>query len=109
MEWWVSDDKQPGVKLGMVRADGNTVITEDLAIVARIMDSETNQPTIIVAGLCPPGTQAAGEFVTNPEYLREFLRNAPPSWQTKNLEVLLSVNVIDGQPGPPRVLATSVW
>jgi len=109
MEWWVSDQKNPGVKMGMLKADGGTVITQDLAIVARVMDSETRQPTIIVAGLGPPGTEAGGEFVTNPQYLNDFLRSAPPSWQTKNLEVLLSVNVIDSQPGPPRVLALSIW
>lgn len=109
MEWWVSDEREPGVKLGLLRANSGAVITQDIAVVARIVDSETRQPTIIVAGLCPPGTEAAGEFVTNPRYLNDFLRTAPPAWQSKNLEVLLSVNVIDGQPGPPRVLATSVW
>ena len=75
---------------------------------ARIIDSETKQPIIIVAGVTPTGTLAAGLFVSDPQLLSEFLKNAPKGWQTKNMEVLLSTNVIDNQPGPPRVVASSV-
>jgi hypothetical protein len=27
----------------------------------------------------------------------------------KNLEILLSVNVIDGQPGPPHIVSAVAW
>jgi hypothetical protein len=108
-EWWISDQKNPGAKLGLVKANSGAKITQDLALVVRAVDTETKQPIIIVAGLTPSGTYAAGEFVTNPQYLNEFLKTAPADWQAKNLEVLLSVNVIDSQPGPPHVVASSVW
>jgi len=108
-DWWVSDQKNPGVKMGLYRANSGANITHDLAIVARVFDAETKQPTIIIAGLTPPGTLAAGDFVTDPKYLTEFMRAAPHGWQGKNLELLLSTNVIDGQPGPPHVVASSIW
>jgi hypothetical protein len=108
-DWWVSDQKNPGVKMGLYKANSGAIITHDLAIVARIFDAETKQPTIIVAGLTPPGTLAAGEFVTNPVYLADFMRSAPRDWQEKNVELLLSTNVIDGQPGPPHVVGSSIW
>jgi hypothetical protein len=107
--WWISDQKNPGVKLGAKNPDGRVPLTQDLAIVARVLDPETRQPTIIVAGLTSEGTLAAGNFVTNPQYLSDFLKSGPPYSLNGNLEILLSVNVIDNQPGPPRVIASSVW
>jgi hypothetical protein len=84
-------------------------ITQDLAIVARILDPETKQPTIIAAGVAPVGTLAAGNFVTDPQSLKDLAQSLPANWQNKNIEILINVNVIDGQPGPPRVVSTVVW
>jgi hypothetical protein len=64
---------------------------------------------VIVAGLYTAGTLAAGTFVTDPQYLDAYSRSAPHNWQNGNLEILLSVNVIDGQPGSPRVVDSVVW
>jgi hypothetical protein len=108
-EWWISDQKNPGAKLGRLVLTNHLQITQDLAIVARILDPETKQPTIILAGVAPGGTLAAGNFVTDPQLLRDLAGSLPANWQNKNLEILMSVNVIDGQPGPPRVISTVVW
>jgi hypothetical protein len=108
-EWWVSDQKNLGVKLGRIVLTNHLQITQDLAIVARVLDPETRQPTIIAAGVAPVGTLAAGNFVTAPQSLKDVAQSLPANWQNKNLEILISVNVIDGQPGPPRVISTVVW
>jgi hypothetical protein len=108
-EWWVSDQKNPGVKLGRMVLSNHLQITQDLAIVARILDPETKQPTIIAAGVAPVGTLAAGNFVTDPQSLKDLAQSLPANWQNKNIEILINVNVIDGQPGPPRVVSTVVW
>ena len=34
---------------------------------------------------------------------------APADWQHKNLELVLAVNVVDGRPGPPRIVASYFW
>ena len=109
MQWWVSDQEKPGVQLGLINVKNGGVITKDLAVVARVIDPETKQPTIILAGLTPPGTMAAGQFVSDPERLAEYMRTASPDWLSKNVEILLSVDVVDAQPGPSHVLATYIW
>jgi hypothetical protein len=62
-----------------------------------------------VAGIGGTGTQAAGEFVSNPEFLEQGLRSAPAGWQTKNLEFVLQTTVTDSVAGPPRVVAAYSW
>lgn len=82
---------------------------EDYAIVARLLDSKTGQFTVIAAGLMSSGTQAAGEFVSNRDFLEKGLRGAPPDWQRKNLELVLETAVTDSTPGPPQVIAAYAW
>jgi hypothetical protein len=89
--------------------DKNGEMTDDAAIVARLLDSKTGQFTIIVAGIGERGTQAAGDFVSNPELLEQGLRSVPAGWQKKNLEVVLQTTVTDSVPGPPRVMAAYSW
>jgi hypothetical protein len=62
-----------------------------------------------VAGIKSYGTQAAGEFVSSPEYLQAALQKASPDWERKNIQILLQTPVIDGLPGSPQVVATYVW
>lgn len=81
----------------------------DYAMVSRLLDPKTGQFTIIVAGLTSRGTEAAGEFVTNPSELEEGLHAAPQDWQTKNLELVLETDVTEGVSGPPRVVASYYW
>jgi hypothetical protein len=52
---------------------------------------------------------AAGEFVTSREQMDKIRASAPHDWQHKNIEIVLSTDVIDGLPGPPKVLATHFW
>jgi hypothetical protein len=91
------------------RLDKKGAVAEDAAIVARLLNSKTGQFTIAVAGIGGTGTQAAGEFVTNPQLLEEGLRSVPAGWQKKNLEVVLQTTVTDSIPGPPRVVAAYSW
>jgi hypothetical protein len=55
------------------------------------------------------GTQAAGEFVTNPAYFAEAIKNAPRDWRQRNMQVVLSAKVMSGTVGPPSVLAVHFW
>lgn len=112
LEAWIADEKNPGEKLGLVNLNNNESLNKqvvDYALVARILDSETKQPFIIVAGITPSGTRMAGEFVLNQQSLAELIKTEPANWQKKNLEVVLTAKVIDGQPGPPHVIASVAW
>jgi hypothetical protein len=82
---------------------------EDFGIVSRLVDSKTGQFTITVAGIGPKGTQAAGEFASNAQYLEEGLRNAPQNWQKGNLEIVVQTTVTDSVAGPPHAIAAYYW
>lgn len=87
----------------------NTKLAQDYAIVARIHDKVTGQPVIVLAGILGGGTEAAGEVVSNPEYLNAMLEKAPKNWDHMNLEAVIETHVIEGHPGPPRVIAVETW
>jgi hypothetical protein len=80
----------------------------DYAIVARFTDGTTGKPTLIAAGIGRGGTVAAGEFLTNPELL-QAVNNQRSSRSTKNVEVVLSTQIIGGEPGTPKIEAVYFW
>lgn len=85
-------------------------LSQDYAIVARMKSSDTGRMTLIAAGLGAQGTVVAAQFLTQPGYLNAFLRQkAPKNWQRKNIEIVLETKMINGQPGPPRVVAAYFW
>jgi hypothetical protein len=83
--------------------------TEDFAIVARLPQSKTGGPLVIVAGIGEFGTQAASEFVSSPEKMKELLRNAPRNWQEKNMEFVLNAKVLDYTPVAVDVVGSTYW
>jgi hypothetical protein len=88
----------------------NWDVPYDFAIVSRILDTTTDRPVIIAAGITQYGTMAAGEFLSNPEYFSEAVgKFRDRSWQKKNLQIVLGVPVVNRIPGHPRVLSTHVW
>ena len=84
-------------------------VTKDYALVLRATDPKTEQMTVTAAGLSVFGTVAAGEFLTNPAEMQKLNAVAPKGWKHRNLEVVLSTEVIRGKPGPPTVVATHFW
>jgi DNA-binding winged helix-turn-helix (wHTH) protein len=81
----------------------------DYAIIARFTDSNTGKLAVIVAGVGRGGTIAAGELLTDPTYLTQLSSAARGSGNKKNMEIVLSTPIIDGEPGSPKVEATYFW
>jgi len=81
----------------------------DFAIVARFTDINTGKPAVIVAGVARGGTIAAGEFLTDPDHLAELLHAAQLAGNKQNMEIVLSTQIIDGQPGTPKMEASYFW
>lgn len=86
-----------------------TSIYRDYAIVARFTDNDTGQLAIVVAGVGRGGTIAAGEFLTDPADLAQLQRAALAAGNKKNMEIVLSTQVIDGAPGSPKMEAAYFW
>ena len=83
--------------------------SQDFAIVARLLNSKTGQPLVIVAGTGMVGTEAAGRMLCNEDMLRAALVGAPMGWQKKNLEMVLETDQVEASASPPRVVAMSAW
>jgi hypothetical protein len=107
---WISDARDPDVKKWFV--DFNrpySKVTTDFAIVAHFRAPNTQQPTLIVAGLGENGTKAASEFITDETQLRNALGESLQKPGAGNFEVVLATEVINGSTGAPKVLAKEVW
>jgi hypothetical protein len=105
----VIDRRNPDATNWMVAQAVGTGTPQDYAIVTRVFDSTTERTVVAVAGIENYGTLSAGEFVTTPEYLGRTLQTAAADWRQKNLQIVLGTKIIEGTPGPPKVLATYSW
>jgi len=106
----IVDAKQQGkpgwtVDRGLQLATNNY---RDYAIVARFTDDTTGKPTLIAAGIGRGGTIAAGEFLTSSALMRAA-ENQRPAGKGENLEVVLSAQIINGEPGTPTIEAVYFW
>jgi hypothetical protein len=85
----------------------NSPKLQDYALISRIRDSETGHTVVVIGGLYTYGTQAAGEFLTDPTLMQAIAHESRLNSSAKNLQIVLGTTVTDGIPGPPRVLAVS--
>jgi len=84
-------------------------LTEDYAIISRVFDPTLERTVVVAAGIAKFGTIAAGEFLTDPVHMQTLLKQAPPNWDRKNFEAVIETKVINGNSGPPRLVATHFW
>lgn len=78
----------------------------DYALISRIENSTTGQVVVVIGGLYTYGTQAAGEFLSDPQ-LMSLAKSIPLNAQKTNLQIVLETDVTQQTPGPPRVIAVS--
>ena len=84
-------------------------LTDDYAIVSRLLDSKTGAPMVILAGINSCGTRAAGEFVSDPAQLRE-LRSIPrDALEHKNIEFVLHATLVDCNPTSMDIVDLRYW
>ncbi len=107
---WIKDRQNPTLRNWSVDFSMPYVkLTEDYAVISRILDPTTERMIVVVGGITKFGTLAGGEFLTDPSHLEAFALQAPPHWERKNIEIVIATKVINGNYGPPRVLATHIW
>lgn len=78
----------------------------DYALVSRIVNSETGQVVVVIGGLYTYGTQAAGEFLSDPQ-LMSLAKAVPLGETSKNLQIVLETDATQETPGPPRIVAVT--
>jgi hypothetical protein len=80
----------------------------DYAIVARYTDSDTGKVEVIVAGIGSGGTTAAAMFLTDSGNLAQVQR-AAQAGDKKNMELVLSTQIVNGESGSPKIEAAYFW
>lgn len=109
-KFWIEDRNAPEQRQWLLdRLQQKTEDYKDYAIVARFIPPDTDQVSVVAAGIGRGGTVAAGEFLVNENRMDEILKHLPAEWQKKNIEVVLETQVIQGRSGPPHVEAVHVW
>lgn len=108
---WIVDSTAPGPSRWVIDRSVQMATNNyrDYAIVARFTDSDTGNIAVILAGVGRGGTRVAGEFLTDPNDLAELQRLAKAAGDKKNMEVVLSTQIIGGEPGSPKIEATYFW
>jgi hypothetical protein len=80
---------------------------QDYALISRIWNSDTGRVVVVIGGLYTYGTEAAGEFLTDPTLMQSVSKAAKLGDPHSNVQIVLATTVTDGTPGPPRVVAVS--
>ena len=104
----ILDRLQPGRQWPDAAAD-KTPMTEDFAVVSRIIDSKTGNHLVFLGGRTQFGTQAAAELVTRDNEWADVVKTLPRGWQRKNLQVVIRTRIHGSTPSAPVVLATHLW
>src|SRR6202035_43991 len=110
-QFWIEDRANPGKRDWILdrSVQQQTGTYKDYAIVARLLDPNTDRFVVVAAGIARGGTVAAGEFVVDAHHVDELALKAANDWSRKNMEVVLETQVIDGRSGPPRIDEVYTW
>jgi hypothetical protein len=113
---YIKDVKNPASRSWSWRTDQSTnhhvgpgsPVFKDYALISRIRNSETGHVVVVIGGLYTYGTEAAGEFLTDPQLIQTIAKATRSDSAHQNLQIVLETTVTDETPGPPRVVAVSV-
>jgi hypothetical protein len=113
---YIKDVKNPSSRTWSWRTDQPTdhhvgpgsPVLKDYALISRIRNSETGHVVVVIGGLYTYGTEAAGEFLTDPQLIQAIAKAVRPDSAHQNLQIVLETTVTDETPGPPKVVAVLV-
>lgn len=94
------------------RTWGNQAIPtgwRDYGLVTRQLWGPTGQFTVKIEGIGDGGTEAGSEVISDPENLRSVLQSMPKNWEKKNIQLVVSTDITEGKPGPPKLVAFYIW
>ncbi len=107
---WIEDVSKPGARDWRVDlAAPSEKVSADYALISRVRDQTNGRWWIGIAGLTGVGTLAASQVVIDPKTMANICSGVPRDWDRKNLQIVLEIKVVQGQPGATRVLTTHSW
>jgi len=95
----VKPGEQP-IYLARQEGPSRSQISEDYALISMLRGLEENRRLFILAGVTTFGTQAAAEYVTKPEYIRDLIAHldTPSSSLPAFYQIVIKVKVNGGVP-----------
>ena len=102
-------DSRTGKVWALSSKTDNGRSTEDYVVICRLPHSMTREFMMIGAGLNVYGTEEAGRILASPDSLQPILRKLPKHWESKNLELILHVEVVGDAPAMPEMVAVNTW
>jgi hypothetical protein len=105
----IKDNQNPPADWSVDMAMPSNKLTADYGLVSRVYDSTTQRMVVVAAGIGVYGTLAAGEFLTDPQYMELLAKQAPKDWERKNVQIVITTQVINGHSGPPRIVVANFW
>jgi hypothetical protein len=84
-------------------------MNRDFGLIARFHDPTTEQIIVVSAGIGENGTIAAAELLTTAKYFKELKQQHLLPRKEQNFEAVIETQIINGRPGPPRIVATYAW
>jgi hypothetical protein len=107
---WIEDSDNPQSRnWALDQAAPYSQVSEDYALISRVLDPSTGRWLFAISGLTGFGTIAASEIATDPKAMASLGARLPRDWANKNLQVVLAVKLVQDSPGASRVIATYSW
>jgi hypothetical protein len=84
-------------------------VDSDYVLITRAQDPRTGQWWIGIGGLTAQGTHAANQVLIDRKAMKNITSGLENGWDTKNLQMVVQIKMVEDSPGVPRVIATHTW
>lgn len=108
---WIKDEKNPSKHIWFTKPSPTTAPNStEYAIAARIVT--VRNPVIVISGLTANGTAGAADCMLSAGCLEHVFQQVPKNLaaeNSENIEAVIAIQMIVGQPGPATILAVEAW
>ena len=107
---WIEDAKNPASRDWSVDLSAPyQQVAGDYALISRVFDQSTGRWLLGISGLTGFATAAVTGMVMDGSAMLSFAEHLPRDWAKRNVQAVLSVNMVNGSPGAPQVVAVEEW
>lgn len=103
------NDTQTGKTYVLEELQENGRTPKDYVLISRVLNAASGRFVIAAGGITQYGGHTVAEVLTEPEALKTMLGGAPADWPSKNLQILMKVQVIGKTAGPPELIELHQW
>ena len=107
---WIGDRLNPSNRnWSNMRGETLERNVEGYSVISRFSDPAIGEHMVSIAGLSALAIDAAAEFLSEGTYIQKIVPGAPKSWDSKNIQIAISMRLDGSSCGPPKVEAVHFW